>query len=187
MKASRTVLALAMLAGSGCRPASRGRSLHELIAEDIAPRVASAWELSPKEAAPGRLLSDCEFKGIDLNGDGVAEVVVKVNLYAECRGGQKHNIVRSAHGSGDFCIYTVTGRRPKLIGHMQGDSWSLLASRSHGYADLRTYSHWAATEGSVGIYSYSGGKYKLKSNGLYDFSGPRPRLIEQLKKQEPPK
>lgn len=91
----------------------------------------------------------------DLNDDGKPEYVVKT--YGSCFCG--------AVGNCQIKFFRKRGKRYEslIVGKAAGKQFSLLRTKSHGYRDIRIWSHHSADESFVVTYKFDGNKYKASS------------------------
>ena len=95
-------------------------------------------------------------QNIDLNGDGIEELLVfPIEV---CR-----NVIRGASGNGPIYVYQKQGDTWINIGDLQGNSLKVISDKTDGYYNIETNYHMSALSGIV--YSY---EFKLTdtSNGI---------------------
>lgn len=129
-----------------------------------------------------KILSDCVFEQVDLDGGGAKERIVKVNWFSDEQPGtpKGYNYVRGAQDEGDFYIYAIRNRMPVFLGVIHGGTWKALRSTSGSFPDIETNSHWAWDESVINQYRYLDGQYQLVSSVLWRLS-PDGKATERLR------
>jgi hypothetical protein len=95
-------------------------------------------------------------KGVraDLNGDGVGDFLLQSD--------------RRLCGNGG-CVYVLCdGATRKKLGLFFGSVLYVYAERTHGYADVATYSHISASSATFTEYSFDGAQYSTRSKRTVD-------------------
>ena len=110
---------------------------------DAASAVLPKWMI--QESDDGRLWlpNYSEFASVDLNGDGVDELIVRSGEFFS--------------GGPEFVILAKTGRRWKVIGEFQG-GFTISKRTTNGYPDIETWSRHPETYHH--LMKFSEGRYK---------------------------
>ena len=142
-----------------------------LILEKVAEETPSL-SCEMKEDSTKYLITDKEAygdvsKNIDLNGDGVEEVMVY--LAVVCK-----NMIRGASGNGPFYVYQKRGDTWVNIGEMVGISLVVRYEKINNYYNIETNYHTSATSGITYSYEFrladGNGSYQEVSKINYDNS-----------------
>jgi hypothetical protein len=95
---------------------------------------------------------DFRFSRVDLNGDGIAELLVSSTAPCLC----------SPTGNCYFDVYRVTRSRLQTILHDDSiQSYKVLTTRTKGYFDISTYVHGSAFDGDLKIWKFDGKQYQI--------------------------
>ncbi len=150
-----------------------GEDNRRLIAEDVLSRMEpDFYFFKEKSRNVEKILKDCVFQDVDLNDDGVAEIIVKVSWLSEGNDGFRkgHNFVRGAHDQGVWHIYSSKSGSVTHIGKLaDGNTWIPLSSKSDGFKDIETKAHESGRESLIDLYQFSNGRYNKVSSILYEF------------------
>lgn len=131
-------------ASKGISPAERTMLLNALAAR-------FKGDPNPKNEA-----ADTRVRLVDLNGDGVPEVI-----------SQASGDICSPTGNCPFWVFQKTGTRYMLIlenGAVQ--DFTIQPTQTNGYFDLVLGMHGSATEQGLFVYQFRGGRYRR--TGCYD-------------------
>lgn len=105
-----------------------------------------------KDDSTKYLITDKEAYGdasnnVDLNGDGVEEVIVY--LAVVCK-----NMIRGASGNGPFYVYQKRGDTWVIIGEMVGNSLVVKHETTNNYYNIETNYHMSAVSGYTFLYEF---------------------------------
>jgi hypothetical protein len=128
----------------------------EAIAEAITEELKSSkedFDLDTKENLREAVMKT-RVKMIDLNGDGVPEVVAQA--FAGC----------SATGNCPFWIFRKTGKHYEPLLETNGQTFTIQKHSTRGYKDIVVSVHGSATQSGLTDYRYSDGQYVAA--GCYD-------------------
>jgi len=143
----------------------------DLILKKVAEETPSI-SCEMKEDSTKYLITDKEAygdvsKNIDLNGDGVEEVIVY--LAVVCK-----NMIRGASGNGPFYVYQKRGDTWVNIGEMVGNSLVVRYEKINNYYNIETNYHMSAVSGITYSYEFrladGSGSYQEVSKINYDNS-----------------
>ena len=183
MKRISSGVLLLFLVGCTHSGASSERNHQAFLARDILSRMErDFFHHKSEDKNIAKIVKESDFEQTDLNSDGKNEIVVKLNWLGDGRFGfsKTYNFVRGAQDGGPFYLYGNRKNRPVFLGEIRGGIWRSLPTKSCGFADIETYSHWASDKSVVNRYRYSNGQYKLMSSVLWRLS-PDGTPIEKLK------
>jgi hypothetical protein len=115
------------------------------IEEQLKPETNELEIKSEKELESAAL--DTRVKPIDLNSDGVAEIVAQgiVNC--------------GATGNCPFWIFQKAGKGYRLLLEDNGQAFTIQPNRTHGYNDIVVRAHGSATQSGLSEYKYNAGRY----------------------------
>ena len=130
-----------------------------------------------------KLMTDCNFYELDLNDDGINEVVVQENWFSEWMDGtisgdeaRRWNYMRGVQDNGSWYIFERKDGSPLCIGKLEtGAVYEVLELKTNGYKNIETYHHMSAIENVVDVYQYADSQYNLTSSTLYRFEEGKPR------------
>ena len=122
------------------------------IAEELRPGMADL-EIESEERLWNVAL-DTRVKRIDLNGDGVLEVVAQGMV--EC----------SPTGNCPFWIFQKAGKAYRVLLEGYGQTFTIQPNRTNGYNDVVVSMHGSATQSGLTDYRYDGTRYMRR--GCYN-------------------
>jgi len=96
-----------------------------LLAKDVLYRMEKDFfHYESEDRNIKKILTDCLFEEVDLNGDKVNDCIVKINWFSEGRFGIRkgHNYVRGAHDQGKYNVYTFHKGKPVFLSAIQGNA-----------------------------------------------------------------
>jgi hypothetical protein len=146
----------------------------EAIAAAITEELKSnkeEFDLDTKESLREAVMKT-RVKMIDLDGDGVPEVVAQA--FAGC----------SATGNCPFWIFRKTGKHYEPLLETHGQTFTIQKHSTLGYKDIVVSVHGSATQSGLMDYRYSDGQYvaagcynaeweALEGNEVHELKGPR--------------
>ena len=171
-----TILLLSIVITVGCSSlfVQKKDDIRVLISKDVLSRMEKDFFHYKSEYQNiKKIMTDCVFQEMDLNKDGMNEIVVKINWLSEGRFNIRkgHNYVRGAHDQGRWHIYRIYNQKPDFIGTLKdGSKWEVLSSILNGYHDIETSAHESGNQELVDIYRFSNEQYRLTSSVLYQFN-----------------
>lgn len=143
-RASQELLANASLRTAKIPEIDR-RAITIAIEEQLRPETDDLEIKSEKELERAAL--DTRVKRIDLNSDGVAEIVAQGMV--NC----------GATGNCPFWIFQRAGKGYRLLLEDNGQAFTIQPNRTHGYSDIVVRAHGSATQSGLSEYKYNGGRY----------------------------
>ena len=121
------------------------RAITAAIMAQLRPEMQDL-EIKSKEELEGAAL-DTRIKRIDLNSDGVPEVVAQGIIGC------------SATGNCPFWVFQKAGKGYRLVLEGNGQAFTIQPNRTHGYSDVVVRAHGSATQSGLSEYKYNSGRY----------------------------
>ncbi|MGO8786879.1 MAG: hypothetical protein ACLQVL_05780 [Terriglobia bacterium] len=136
--------------------ATERAAIARAIANALKPEIGGMGGESQQELEDNAV--DTPVKLVDLNGDGVAEVIAQ---------GTPEDGGCSPTGNCRFWIFQKSGNEYRPLFYREAiQSFTLQQSRSNGFTDLVIRMQGSATESTLWLLRYSEGKYQ--ESGCYD-------------------
>jgi hypothetical protein len=128
-------------------PAERKEILAALV-QEFSPNKGEADTRTEKESL--KMAEDTRVKLVDLNGDGIPEVIAQASGNEQC----------SPTGNCSFWVFTRSDHGLKLIldGHVI-QTFTIQPTRTNGFSDLVLGMHGSATDQTLFVYRYVDGRY----------------------------
>ena len=124
-------------------------ALVRAIEAHLRPQMADLEIANEKELR--KIAEQSRFELVDLNADGVSEVVVQpIGLKAGC----------GATGNCPFWVFALGGGKYRLILGTSGQMYRVESHGSNGYSDISVADHDSATEKTIYQFRFLRGQYK---------------------------
>jgi len=141
------------------------------IARAIANQLRQQLGLESEQELPDIAL-ETRVKMVDLNGDGVPEVIAQGGERADC----------SPTGNCPFWVFQKSDHEYKLLfATNMVQTFTIEEKRSNGFRDIVVASHGSATQSGIRILRYSEGKYYQADCYSADWSVLEGDTVRELK------
>jgi hypothetical protein len=141
----------------------------EAIAQQIRPLLADLGVEFESESELRKDALDTRVKMIDLNGDGVPEIVAQGMIGC------------GATGNCPFWVFRKMKQGYGLILNGQAQTFTIQKPGSGGFADLVLSRHGSSSSGDLLRYQFRGGAYQVVGCYVYEWTVPDGENIRELK------